>query len=275
MERGWRLLAAAAAAARAGAPCNTSYSLEATTSVLRQQHRALSKIKPSKKFGVVKIAEQAVAKDVPDANTFRGRVLQARMERALQHAPPQDEKLSPLQEVLAGLRRELLIIWSSRSPLHIMFKVMQVGALAGIATFFIPNSPMFLPDAYAHGTAFLCRNPDPSWHEVGLARLRRMLAWFPGDRYLQILAEGGIANSLVDIATGEDAELCAEALWLLQNLSERDPNLLASAAVDDAVQRRLREGRVPVQPEVLDGLLAIAERVRAMRQLQSESMSPA
>ena len=86
-----------------------------------------------------------------------------------------------------------------------VLQVMQVGALAGIATFFIPNSPMFLPDAYAHGTAFLCRNPDPSWHEVGLARLRRMLAWFPGDRYLQILAEGGIANSLVDIATGEDA----------------------------------------------------------------------
>ena len=59
-------------------------------------------LQPSKKFGVVKIAEQAVAKDVPDANTFRGRVLQARMERALQHAPPQDEKLSPLQEVLVS-----------------------------------------------------------------------------------------------------------------------------------------------------------------------------
>lgn len=77
---------------------------------------------------------------------------------------------------------------------------MQLVALAGIASFFVPSSPMYLPDAFANGTAFLCRSPDSTSRLAGLKRVRWFLEWMPSDRYVAIMADGGIVESLVSVA---------------------------------------------------------------------------
>ena len=166
----------------------------------------------------------------------------------------------------AGLRREFWIIWSSNSPVHLLFKAMQLVALGGIVSFFVPVSPMFLPDAFATGTATLCRNADPDWQRVGLERLGKFLAWLPSERYLVRMGEGGIVSSLVRIAAGGHPALAPEATALLEQLAGVAGGggvrvLLAGGAAEE-IEQRAAEGAFLVDDDRHDRMVALARRLR-------------
>ena len=135
-----------------------------------------------------------------------------RSAQAAERARP-DEPLSLLAEVKAGLLREWTVIYQSTSAMHRLFKLTQLVALAGLVSFFVPVSPMYLPDAFARGTALLCRSPDPAWRAVGLERLVTFLDWLPTERYFVLMCEDGLIQGLEqiigdadDVDTGEEME---------------------------------------------------------------------